>query len=139
MTESREERNRRVIAEFRANAGKVGGPFEGRPMLILHTKGAKSGQPRVTPLVYLPDGDRYLVFASMGGAPTHPAWYHNLVANPAVEVEVGTEKLTAKATVLTGEERDRYYAMQSERAPQFGEYQRKTTRTIPVIALERVG
>jgi deazaflavin-dependent oxidoreductase (nitroreductase family) len=139
MTESREERNRRVIAEFRANAGKVGGPFEGRPMLILHTKGAKSGQPRVTPLVYLPDGDRYLVFASMGGAPTHPAWYHNLVANPAVEVEVGTEKLTAKATVLTGEERDRSYAVQAERAPQFGEYQRKTTRTIPVIALERVG
>ena len=139
MTESREERNRRVIAEFRANAGKVGGPFEGRPMLILHTKGAKSGEPRVTPLVYLPDGDRYLVFASMGGAPNHPAWYHNLVANPDVEVEVGAEKLAARATVLTGEERGRYYAIQAERAPQFGDYQRKTTRTIPVVALGRVG
>ena len=139
MTETREERNRRVIAEFRANGGKVGGPFEGRPMLILHTTGAKSGQPRVTPLVYLPDGDRYLVFASMGGAPNNPAWYHNLIANPNVEIEVGTEKLAAKATVLTGEERDRYYAIQAERAPQFGDYQRKTTRKIPVIALERVG
>jgi deazaflavin-dependent oxidoreductase (nitroreductase family) len=138
MTESREERNRRVMAEFRANGGKVGGPFEGRDMIILHSKGAKSGQPRETPLVYKPDGDRYLIVASMGGAPTNPAWYHNLVANPDVTVEVGTEKFRAKASVLKGDERDRAFAAVVERMPFFGDYQRKTTRTIPVIALERM-
>ena len=138
MTETREERNRRVIDEFRANAGKVGGPFEGRDMIVLHTKGAKSGQPRVTPLVYMKDGDRYLIVASMGGAPTNPAWYHNLVANPDVTVEVGTEKFRAKATVLKGEERDRSFAAIVEKMPFFGDYQKKTTRTIPVVALERV-
>jgi deazaflavin-dependent oxidoreductase (nitroreductase family) len=138
MTETREERNRRVVDEFRANAGKVGGPFEGRQMIILHTKGAKSGQPRVTPLVYLPDGDRYLIVASMGGAPNNPAWYHNLAANPDVTAEVGTETFRATATVLKGEERDRAFAAVVEKMPFFGDYQRKTTRTIPVIALERV-
>jgi deazaflavin-dependent oxidoreductase (nitroreductase family) len=139
VSESREERNRRVIEEFRTNTGKVGGPFEGRQMIILHTKGAKSGQARVTPLVYMPQGDRYLIVASMGGAPTNPAWYHNLVANPDVTAEVGTEKFPARATVLKGEERDRAFAAIVEKMPFFGDYQKKTTRTIPVISLERVG
>ena len=138
MSESREERNRRVIEEFHANAGKVGGPFEGRDMIILHTKGAKSGQPRVTPLVYLPQGDRYLIVASMGGAPTNPAWYHNLVANPEVTVEVGAEKFQAKATVATGAERDRLFDAQARLMPNFAEYQTKTTRKIPVVVLERI-
>ena len=139
MSESREERNRRVIEEFRGNAGKVGGPFAGREMIILHTRGARSGQPRVTPLVYLPQGDRYLIVASMGGAPTNPAWYHNLVANPDVTVEVGTEKFDARATVLKGAERDRAFAAVVDKMAFFGDYQKKTTRTIPVISLERVG
>jgi len=133
--------NRRVMEEFHANAGKVGGPFEGKPMLLLTTTGAKSGQRRTTPLVYLPDGDRLIIFASKGGAPTHPDWYHNLVAHPQVTVEIGkgsgTETFEASATVLTGEERDRMYAKQAQVMPQFGEYQAKTSRQIPVIALER--
>ena len=133
--------NRRVMEEFHANAGKVGGPFEGKPMLLLTTTGAKSGQRRTTPLVYLPDGDRLIIFASKGGAPTHPDWYHNLVAHPQVTVEIGkgsgTETFETSATVLTGEERDRMYAKQAQVMPQFGEYQAKTSRQIPVIALER--
>ena len=129
--------NKQIIAEFRANAGKVGGPFAGAPMLLLSYVGAKSGEQRIAPLVYLPDGDRYLIFASMGGAPKNPAWYHNLMAQPAVSIEVGTETVPVKAVELKGEERDRLYAKQAELRPAFGEYQQKTTRTIPVIALER--
>jgi len=135
----RETRDRGVIEEFRANRGKVGGPFEGRPVLLLTVTGAKSGRRITKPLVYLPDGQRLLVFGSKGGAPSHPAWYHNLVANPRVTVEVGPETYEARATVLTGEERDRHFARQVEAMPNFGDYQRKTTRLIPVIALERVG
>lgn len=134
----REERNRRVIDEFHANGGKVGGPFEGRDMIILHSKGAKSGQPRVTPLVYMREGDRYLIIASMGGAPTNPAWYHNLVANPDATVEVGTETFPVKATILKGAERDRAFDAVVQKMSFFGDYQKKTTRVIPVIALERV-
>lgn len=129
--------NQQIIAEFRANKGVVGGPFEGAPMLLLTAKGAKSGTERTTPLVYLPDGDRYLIFASKGGAPANPAWYHNLIAHPEATVEVGTEKFSATATELKGEERDRLYAKQAARMPAFGEYQQKTSRTIPVIALTR--
>jgi deazaflavin-dependent oxidoreductase (nitroreductase family) len=129
--------NQRIIEEFRANAGKVGGPFAGAPMLLLKTTGAKSGRERVTPLVYLPDGDRYLIFASKGGSPENPAWYHNLVAHPDTTIEVGTETIPVTATVLRGEERDRLYAKQAGLRPAFGEYQQKTTRTIPVIALTR--
>lgn len=133
--------NRRVMEEFHAHAGKVGGPFEGRPLLLLTTTGAKSGQRHTTPLVYLPDGDRQFIFASKGGAPTHPDWYHNLVAHPEVTVEVGngsgTETFEATATVITGEERDRLYAQQVQVFPAFAEYQTKTNRLIPVIALER--
>lgn len=128
--------NRAIIDEFRANDGKVGGPFEGAPMLLLTTTGAKSGQARTVPVVYLPDGDRYVVFASKAGAPTHPDWYHNLVANPQVSVEVGSDRFDVQAVVLTGDEHDRLYATQAERYPGFKEYQEKTTRVIPVVALE---
>lgn len=129
--------NRDVITEFRENAGKVGGMFEGSPMVLVHHKGAKSGTERVTPLVYFGEGDRVFIYASKGGAPDHPAWYHNLVANPETTAEVGAETFPVVARVLTGAERDEYYAKQVAAAPQFGEYQGKTTRVIPVIELER--
>lgn len=129
--------NQRIIAEFRANGGQVGGPFAGAPMLLLTTTGARSGQQRTTPLVYLPEGDRYIIFASKGGAPTHPAWYHNLVAHPETTVEVGSETVPVTATVITDDERDRLYATQAGLRPAFAEYQAKTARRIPVIALHR--
>ena len=129
--------NTQIIDEFRANNGLVGGPFEGAPMVLITTTGAKSGQSRTNPLVYLPDGDRVLIFASKAGAPTNPAWYHNLKANPEVVVEIGRETYTATAVELEGDERDRMYAKQSEQMPGFKIYQDGTTRKIPVIALER--
>jgi deazaflavin-dependent oxidoreductase (nitroreductase family) len=129
--------NAAIIEEFRTNEGRVGGRFEGAPMLLLTTTGRKSGTKRTNPMMYLPDGDRLLVFASKGGAPTNPDWYRNLVADPHVTVEVGTEKYQAHATVLHGDERDRLYAEQSRRYPGFGEYQRNTSRVIPVVALVR--
>ncbi len=132
----RNDWNRQTIEAFRANGGKVGGVWEGRPLLLLTTTGAKSGQRRTTPVMYLPDGDRLLVFATKAGAPTNPAWYHNLLAHPEVTVEVGTETYEATATSLTGDERDRLYAKQASLYPQFGEYQARATRKIPVIALE---
>jgi deazaflavin-dependent oxidoreductase (nitroreductase family) len=107
--------------------------------VLLTSVGAKSGNPFTTPVMYVADGDRLLVFASKAGAPTHPDWYHNLVAHPRVTVEVGTENYEANAEVLVGEERDRLYAQQAERSPIFGEYQAKTTRVIPVVALTRAG
>ena len=145
--------NAQVIEEFRTNEGKLGGQFEGAPMLLLTTKGAKTGQARVNPMMYLAEaglsvsdnggsgaeGDRIYVFASKAGAPTNPDWYHNLVANRQVTVERGTEKYQALATPLIGAERDRIYAIQAERYPGFAEYQQKTTRTIPVVSLERAG
>jgi deazaflavin-dependent oxidoreductase (nitroreductase family) len=129
--------NAKIIEEFRANGGKVGGQFEGAPVLLLGTTGARSGQHRVNPMMYLADGDRLLVFASKAGAPTNPDWYHNLVAHPEVTVEVGTESYPATAVVLTGDERDRFYAEQARRYPGFAEYEEKTTRVIPVVALVR--
>jgi deazaflavin-dependent oxidoreductase (nitroreductase family) len=133
--------NRRIIEEFRANGGKVGAPFENSTLLLLTTTGAKSGQKRTNPLAYMPDGDRMLIIASKAGAPTNPDWYYNLLAHPEVTVEVGNgtkvETFNAIATVITGEERDRLFARVVERAPGFGEYQAKTTRIIPVIALTR--
>jgi deazaflavin-dependent oxidoreductase (nitroreductase family) len=129
--------NRRLIEEFRASRGTRGGPFEGRPLLLLTTIGAKSGQRRTTPMMYISEADRLLVIASNAGAPVHPGWYYNLVAHPEVTVEVGTETFDVTAVVLTGEERDRLYARQVERAPVFAEYQARTTRKIPVIALHR--
>jgi deazaflavin-dependent oxidoreductase (nitroreductase family) len=132
------KQNEKIVTEFRENEGKVGGYFAGRPLLLLTTTGSKSGEEYISPVMYDTDGDRLLVFASKGGAPTNPSWYYNLVANPEVTVEVGTEEFKAKATVVTGEERDRLYERWAEKYPQFAEYQRKVERKIPVIALERV-
>ena len=129
--------NSKIIEEFRTNSGKVGGPFEGAPLLLLTTTGAKSGQHRTSPVMYLPDGDRMIIFASKAGAPTNPDWYHNLVAHPEATVEVGTETVAVKAVVTSGEERDRLYAKQAKLNPGFADYQTKTTRQIPVVALER--
>ena len=130
--------NQNIIAEFRQNNGVVGGMFAGAPILLLTTTGAKSGKQRTTPLVYLPDSDRMLIFASKAGAPKHPDWYHNLIANPVATVEVGADTQQYKATVITGEERDRLYAQQAAKMPNFAEYEKLTTRTIPVVALTRV-
>jgi deazaflavin-dependent oxidoreductase (nitroreductase family) len=129
--------NTKIIEEFRANEGRVGGPFTDAPMLLLTTTGRRTGERRTNPMMYMADGDRLLVFASKGGAPTHPDWYHNLVADPRVTVEVGTESYQAHATALQGDERDRLYAEQSRRYPGFAEYQRNTSRVIPVVALVR--
>lgn len=131
-------RNGRIIEEFRANEGNVGGYFAGKPMLILHTKGSTTGLPRTNPLVYLPDGDRFVIIASKGGAPKDPQWYRNLVADPNVEIEVGTRTIPVTAKVITGPERDALYARQAQIMPAFAEYERKAGRTIPVIALEPV-
>lgn len=127
--------NRAIIEEFRTHGGKVGGPFEGTPVLLLSTIGARSGERRTTPVVYLPDGERLVVFASKAGAPENPAWYHNLRANPIVTVEVGNETIEAEAVLTAGEERERLFSRQAELQPQFGDYARRTTRQIPVIAL----
>ena len=129
--------NASIIKEFHANGGKVGGPFEGADLLLLTTKGAKSGQPRVNPLAYLAEGERKFIFASFAGAPTNPAWYHNLIAHPDVEVEIGTEKFNARAVVVTGEERDRIYARQARKSANFADYEKKTDRVIPVVELIR--
>jgi deazaflavin-dependent oxidoreductase (nitroreductase family) len=129
--------NTKIIREFRENDGKVGGPFEGAPVLLLTSTGARSGQERVNPMMYLRDGTRLVVFASKAGAPTNPDWYHNLVAHPDASVEVGAERFSVRATVLSGAERDSLYAQQAKLYPGFAEYEAKTTRTIPVIALER--
>ena len=131
------DRNLRVIEEFRTSDGKVGGGFSGAPMLLLSTLGAKTAQLRTNPLVYLPDGDRWIIFASKGGAQANPDWFHNIVANPVVTLEIGAEAFEAYAEVIRGEERDNLYARQMELYPQFGEYERRTTRKIPVIALTR--
>ncbi len=131
------EFNLKIIEEFRANGGETFGPFKGRPLLLLTTKGAKSGESRTTPLVYSKDGDYLVIIASMAGAPKHPAWFLNLSANPGVTVEVGTEKFTARAAVAEAGERDRLYAQQAAQMPAFTEYQQKTTRRIPVVMLKR--
>ena len=130
--------NRRIIEEFRANGGTVTSHPAHDQLLLLTTTGAKSGRLHTAPVMFTDEGDRLLVYASKAGAPTNPAWYHNLVANPRVTVEVGAEKFEAQATVLTGEERDRLYKEQGERVPGFAEYQTKTSRVIPVVALKRV-
>lgn len=127
--------NRRNIEEFRANHGKLGGQFEGAPVLLLHTIGARSGAERVSPMMYLADGDRYLVFASAAGADRNPAWYWNLVEHPDAGIEVGDDRLDVQAVELTGTERDEKYALQAQRYPGFAEYERRTTRKIPVLAL----
>ena len=131
--------NRGIIEEFRANDGKVGGPFEGAPVVLLTTTGAKSGATRVNPLAALPEDDDVLyVFASKGGAPSNPDWYYNLLAHPQVEVEFGDERYAATATPVTGEARDRLFAEQVRRMPGFGDYEKNTKRVIPVVELRRV-
>jgi deazaflavin-dependent oxidoreductase (nitroreductase family) len=129
--------NSAIIKEFRGNAGKVGGPFEGKTLLILHTIGAKSGQERINPVAYTTDGDRFVIIASKGGAPTNPDWYYNIVANPQVTVEAGTEQFTARASISTEPERTRLYNKMVETMPGFADYKNKTTRIIPVIILSR--
>lgn len=127
--------NAKIIAEFRANEGRVGGPFEGAPLLLLTTTGAKSGERRTSPVMYLREDGHTYVFASKAGADTNPAWYHNLLAHPEVTVEIGTETHEATAEPVTGVERDRIYALQAFRYPGFAEYQEKTSRVIPVVEL----
>jgi deazaflavin-dependent oxidoreductase (nitroreductase family) len=130
--------NQAIIAEFRANGGRVGGRFADRQMLLLTTTGARSGLPRTSPLVYTTDGERMVIIASKGGAPTNPDWYHNLLANPRVTVERGVERFTAHATVAEGAERDRLFDQMAAGLPGFAEYQRNTARRIPVVVLERI-
>ncbi len=130
--------NKHVIEEFRANGGKVGGQFEGANLLLLHTLGAKSGQERISPLVYFKDGEHYVIVASKGGAPTNPDWYYNIVAHPDVELEVGTERFKAHATVAERQERDRIFNEIAQKAQGFAKYQENTSRIIPIILLERV-
>lgn len=131
------EFNARNIAEFRDNGGKLGGPFEGAPVLLLTTTGAKSGQPRTSPMMYLPEGDRIFVFASNEGKDNHPSWYHNLRANPSATVEIGTETFPVTTTEITGAEHDRLYDIQAQRYPGFAGYRERTDRVIPVIELTR--
>jgi deazaflavin-dependent oxidoreductase (nitroreductase family) len=129
--------NRKVIEEFRANAGKVGGYFEGAQMIIVHHVGAKTGTAYETPLVYQADGDNFVIFASFGGAPTDPAWFRNLKANPDTVVEVGAETIPVTAAEVTGAQRDEIYARQAAAMSNFAQYQEMTTRTIPVVRLTR--
>jgi deazaflavin-dependent oxidoreductase (nitroreductase family) len=136
MSTSPTDFNAKIIEEFHANEGRVSGVFEGLPLLLLHHTGAKSGKSRVNPLAYQSDDGRYVVFASKAGAPTNPDWYHNLKAQPNVEIEVGTETIDVIASEATGEERDRLYRTQAERVPQFAEYEQKAEgRVIPVMVL----
>lgn len=130
--------NKAIIDEFRANSGKVGGPFAGATLLILHTIGAKSGKERINPVAYTTDGDRLVIIASKGGAPANPDWYVNILAHPKVEVEVGTEQFQALAAVASEPERTRLYSKMVEMMPGFAEYEKKTSRVIPVIILTRV-
>jgi deazaflavin-dependent oxidoreductase (nitroreductase family) len=131
--------NQGLMTEFRANGGKVlSGPFVNAPLLLLTTTGAKSGKPFTTPLVYTKDGDRIVIIASKGGYPTNPAWFHNLKAHPTVTLEIGKEKFQAKATITKDPERQRLFDAQAKVMPNFTEYQKNTTRQIPVIVLERI-
>jgi deazaflavin-dependent oxidoreductase (nitroreductase family) len=129
--------NRKVIEEFRANGGKVGGYFEGAPMVLIHHIGARTGVERVSPLVYLPDGDTMVIAATKGGAPTNPDWYHNLKAHPEIIVEVGTDSFPVEATEVTGAERDELWRRLVQMRPGFGEYEQKTDRVFPMFRLER--
>jgi deazaflavin-dependent oxidoreductase (nitroreductase family) len=130
--------NAAIIDEFRANGGKVGGPFSGAPMLLLHTTGARSGNERVNPVVYQAVGDDLAIFGSKAGAPTNPDWFHNLVANPDVTVELGTDTVPMRARMAENHERERIFTRQKEIMPGFADYEARTTRVIPVVILERV-
>lgn len=130
--------NEQLIAEFRANGGRTSGPFANSPLLLLTTTGAKSGQARTSPLVYSTDGNNIVIIASKGGAPTNPDWFRNLAANPEATIELGTESFKVRATIPEGEERDRLFNQQAAIMPGFADYQKKTTRQIPVVVLERI-
>ena len=130
------EFNQGIISEFRANQGIVGGPFAGAPMILVNHHGAKSGTEYTAPLVYSRDGDNYVVIASKGGAPEDPQWFRNLLANPDVTVEVGTETIPVRARVAEGDERARLFRAQADLMPNFDEYAKATTREIPVVVLE---
>ena len=132
------DHNAPIIEEFRANHGRVGGFFEGATLLILHTRGRRSGRPQTVVLNHLPDGDRFVVFATKGGAPTDPDWVRNLLADPSPTIETGSETIAVRAVEITGPEREELYARQVERRPVFGTYPGKTSRVIPVVALEPV-
>jgi deazaflavin-dependent oxidoreductase (nitroreductase family) len=132
------KKNRQVIEEFRANKGIVTVTPPNGPILLLHTVGARTGRPSLTPLIYRQDGDRYIVLASMGGWKTNPAWYYNLLAHPNVMIEVGAETIEARPIVATGEERERLFALHAEAYPQFDYYQGKTKRVIPVVILQPI-
>ena len=132
----RNDFNQQIIDEFRANSGKVGGPFQNQPLLLLHHRGAKSGTERVNPLAYQELDNGFAIFASKAGAPTNPDWFHNLRANPDVTLEIGDRTLQARARVAEGAERERIWAEQKRRNPGFADYERKTERTIPVVVLE---
>ena len=128
-----------IIDQFRTNAGQIQrGPFAGRTLMLLTTTGAKTGRSLTKPLGFTRDGERYVVIASFGGGPKNPAWYHNLVAQPRVTIEVGAERFEAKASIAAGAERERLYAQQAAQIPVFGEYQKMTSREIPVVVLERI-
>ena len=131
-----EDWNSKIIEEFRANGGKVGGPFEGAPLLLLHTTGARTGQQRINPLMYRPDDQRLVIFASKAGADTNPDWFHNLRANPEVKVEVGSETRAVRAHVAEGDERHRLWEAHKGQWPGFADYESKTQRQIPVVILE---
>jgi deazaflavin-dependent oxidoreductase (nitroreductase family) len=135
MSTSPADFNAKIIEEFHANEGRVGGTFEGLPLLLLHHTGAKSSRSRINPLAYQSDEGRYVVFASKAGAPTNPDWYHNLMAHPNVTIEVGTDTIDVLASEATGEERERLYRTQAERIPQFAEYEQRAERVIPVVVL----
>ncbi|NYT95881.1 nitroreductase family deazaflavin-dependent oxidoreductase [Salinispora sp. H7-4] len=128
--------NKKIIKEFRENNGQVGGQFAGAPLLLLHTVGARSGQPRLNPVMYQKLDHGYAVFASKAGAPSHPDWYHNLRAHPQVKAEIGTDTFNLVARVAAGDERERIWSAQKEAFPGFAEYEAKTDREIPVVVLE---
>jgi len=128
--------NSKIIKEFRANEGRVGGQFEGAPLLLLHTVGARTGQQRVNPMMYQALGDGYAVFASKGGAPTNPDWYYNLLAHPQVTAEIGAAAVELTARVAEGQEREQIWSAQKAAYPGFADYERKTARQIPVIILK---
>lgn len=135
MSTSPADFNAKIIDEFRATGGRVGGMFESMPLLLLHHTGAKSGKQRINPLAYQRDADRYVIFASKAGAPTNPDWYHNLKAHPEVAIEVGTETINVVASEASDDERERLFRTQAQRTPQFAAYQDKTDRVIPAIIL----
>lgn len=136
MSDDINDFNEQIMAEFRANGGNVGGPFTGVPMVIVHHTGARSGIIRHAPLAYLPDGEDIVIFASKGGDPANPAWYHNLIAHPDTVIELGSEIIPVHVREAVGSERDELFERQKKAMPPFAEYEARTSRVIPVLVLE---